>query len=126
MKLLLDASLPAPRVAWNRHGNSVHRWDEGDVTDAELLNVASNRGYGAVIFLGPQALARKELKEASRKRRIAVVATASEVPTDAARHVDNHVDSIVAKAAPGALLLLRSDGVKKLAWPRLDASKNSS
>ena len=125
MKLLLDASMPAPRVAWNRHGTSVHRWAEGDVTDAELLNVASKRGYGAVIFLGPQALARKELKEASRKQRIAVVATASEVPTDAVRHVENHIDSIVAKATQGALLLVRSDGVKRLPWPRLGASKVS-
>ncbi len=125
MRLLLDASLPAPRVTWNRRGNSVERWAEGDITDTELLNVASNRGYRAVIFLGPQALARKELKEVSRKRRIAVVATASEIPTDAARHIDNHVDSIVAKATPGTLLLVRSDGVLKLSWPRLEASKDS-
>jgi hypothetical protein len=126
MRVLLDASLPSPRTANWRHGNTLERWDAEDLTDTDLVVVAAQRGYGAVVFLGPQALARRELEETSRRAGIAVVVTASEVPTDASRHVQNHFDSIVSKASPGAILLLRSDGVKTLSWSELSSTPGPS
>lgn len=94
MRLLYDAVLPQGLSHEAPAGVELVRWDGGDVTDADLVRAASERGYRGVVLLGRESLEQSDLRRVAREVGVALAATATHNPVEAKRHLLKNLDAL--------------------------------
>ena len=106
MRLLLDQSFPESALAIAQFGRVVtERWTGDAIGDTELLQIAADRGFDAVVFLGRTILAEPSTLAVAVVRGIRVVVTSSEEPLKATRDIENHLSTVVRLLSDGAWVI---------------------
>jgi hypothetical protein len=88
MKALLDRTFPeyavtelsTPDWEWDRVG-------PGELSDETIIEHAAREQFHAVIFLGRQALGRRDVRDTALLSDISIVVVTSTNPVDAVRHL---------------------------------------
>jgi hypothetical protein len=114
VNVLVDAAIPDSVTRANAAGVRVARWTEGEVDDEELVNEAKRMGFDAVVVIGRAMLGDGRLARAARESSIALIATVTTDPLEAATYLAARLVSIRNRVQPGEVWLLRSDQLEQL------------
>lgn len=106
MNVLADQGFPDSVRLNSTSTLKIWRWSNEVHSDAELLQLAANEGFGAVLMLGTTPLYTPDLTELASELRLALIGTHDTEPIGASIAVGANASALERMVAPGARVLV--------------------
>jgi hypothetical protein len=112
MKLFFEPSFPTPQLSFLAQPYvTAVRADAKSLTDVALVRKAASLNCNGIVFLGRQALGRRDVIRAVRDEHVCLIATETYNPIDAIDYLRDNMGSIIRLMTVSEALLIQSESV---------------